>query len=91
MDGSSGTRTQEAMGMDADTILRIKPALTGYLHEFDRGMGRVTNHSHLYTYVSGQLSDLDRKSVEPIADAAGVPPRTLQEFLRARSKITWTN
>jgi len=86
MDGSSGTRTQEAMGMDADTILRIKPALTGYLHEFDRGMGRVTNHSHLYTYVSGQLSDLDRKSVEPIADAAGVPPRTLQEFL---SLLKW--
>jgi len=72
--------------MDADTILRIKPALTEYLHEFDRCMGRVTNHSHMYTYVSGQLSDLDRKSVEPIADAAGVPPRTLQEFL---SLLKW--
>jgi SRSO17 transposase len=74
------------MGMDADTILRIKSALTEYLHEFDRCMGRVTNHDHLYTYVSGQLSDLDRKSVEPIADAAGVPPRTLQEFL---SLLKW--
>jgi len=72
--------------MDADTILRIKPTLTEYLHEFDRCMGRVTNHSHLYTYVAGQLSDLDRKSVEPIADAAGVPPRTLQEFL---SLLKW--
>ncbi len=72
--------------MDADTILEIKPALTAYLHEFDRCMGRSTNHSHLYTYVRGQLSDLDRKSVEPIADAAGVPPRTLQEFL---SLLKW--
>jgi len=72
--------------MDADTILRIKPALTEYLHEFDRCMGRVTNHDHLFTYVGGQLSDLDRKSVEPIADAAGVPPRTLQEFL---SMLKW--
>jgi hypothetical protein len=27
------------------------------------------------------LSNLDRKSVEPIADAAGVPVRTLQEYL----------
>jgi SRSO17 transposase len=72
--------------MDADTILRIKPALTEYLHEFDRCLGRVSNHDHLYTYVSGQLSDLDRKSVEPIADAAGVPPRTLQEFL---SLLKW--
>jgi len=72
--------------MDADTILRIRPMLTAYLHEFDGCMGRVTNRRHLETYVSGQLSDLDRKSVEPIADAAGVPPRTLQEFL---SMLKW--
>ena len=72
--------------MDADTILRIKPMLTEYLHEFDGCMGRITNRTHLQTYVSGQLGDLDRKSVEPIADAAGVPPRTLQEFL---SMLKW--
>lgn len=67
--------------MDAATILRIKPALTQYLHEFDGCMGRVTNRWHLQTYVAGQLSDLQRKSIEPIADAAGQPPRTLQQFL----------
>ena len=67
--------------MDADTILRIKPALTQYLHEFDDCYGRVTARRHLDTYVQGQLSDLPRKSVEPMADAAGIPPRTLQEFL----------
>ena len=72
--------------MDADTILRIRPMLTEYLHEFDRCMGRITNLAHLRTYVSGQLGDLDRKSVEPMADAAGVPPRTLQEFL---SMLKW--
>ena len=72
--------------MDADTILRIRPMLSAYLHEFDGCMGRVTNRPHLQTYVSGQLGDLDRKSVEPIADAAGVPPRTLQEFL---SMLKW--
>jgi SRSO17 transposase len=72
--------------MDADTILRIRPMLTAYLHEFDGCMGRITNRAHLQTYVSGQLGDLDRKSVEPIADAAGVPPRTLQEFL---SMLKW--
>jgi len=60
--------------------------LTKYLHEFDRCMGRITNLAHLRTYVSGQLGDLDRKSVEPMADAAGVPPRTLQEFL---SMLKW--
>ncbi len=67
--------------MDTETILRIKPALTHYLHEFDGCMGRVTNRRHLETYVGGQLSDLQRKSIEPIADAAGQPPRTLQQFL----------
>jgi len=72
--------------MDADTILRIKPALTQYLHEFDAYLGRVTNQAHFSTYVSGQLSNLDRKSIEPIADAADVPPRTLQEFL---SLLKW--
>lgn len=72
--------------MDADTIMEIRPALTEYLHEFDGCMGRASNRTHMETYVSGQLSDLDRKSVEPIADAAGVPPRTLQEFL---SMLKW--
>ncbi|MFQ5705626.1 MAG: IS701 family transposase [Gemmatimonadales bacterium] len=72
--------------MDAQTILRIKPALTQYLHEFDGCMGRRTNRRHLQTYVGGQLSDLQRKSVEPIADAAGESPRTLQEFL---GRLIW--
>jgi SRSO17 transposase len=73
--------TQEVMGMDAATILKIRPALTAYLHEYDCCMGRVTNRSHLETYVRGQLGDLERKSIEPMADAAGQSPRTLQEFL----------
>jgi len=67
--------------MDSDTILRIKPSLTKYLHQFDDCFGRVTARRHLDTYVLGQLGDLPRKSVEPIADASGTPPRTLQEFL----------
>ena len=67
--------------MDAQTILEIKPALTGFLRGFDQCMGRGTNRRHLQTYVTGQLSDLQRKSIEPIADAAGASSRTLQEFL----------
>jgi SRSO17 transposase len=35
----------------------------------------------LETYVRGQLGQLPRKSIEPIALAAGMKPRTLQEFL----------
>ena len=67
--------------MDAQAILGIKPALTTYLHEFDGCFANVRSQRHLATYVAGQLSDLHRKSIEPMADAAGVPPRTLQEFL----------
>ena len=67
--------------MGAETILRIKPALTGYLHEFDGCFGRVTARQHLDRYVQGQLGGLPRKSIEPMADAAGIPPRNLQEFL----------
>jgi SRSO17 transposase len=76
-----GAHRKEAIGMEANTVLSIKPALTRYLHEFDGCFGRITTRHHLDTYVAGQLGDLERKSVEPIADAAGVPPRTLQEFL----------
>jgi SRSO17 transposase len=67
--------------MDAQTILEIRPALTRYLHEFEGCFANVRSQQHLETYVAGQLSDLERKSIEPLADAAGVPPRTLQEFL----------
>ena len=41
----------------------------------------VKTPAHLPTYVAGQLSSLQDKSVEPIALKAGVAPRTLQEFL----------
>ena len=73
--------TQEVLGMDAQAILEIRPALTAYLHEFDGCFANVRSQRHLATYVAGQLSDLQRKSIEPMADAAGIPPRTLQEFL----------
>lgn len=67
--------------MDVATILRIKPALTECLREFDACMGRVANRSHLRNYFTVQRSNPDRKNIEPMADAAGVAPRTLQEFL----------
>lgn len=67
--------------MEAQTMLALKPALTTYLHEFDGCFANRRSQRHVATYVRGQLSNLPRKSLEPMADAAGVPPRTLQEFL----------
>jgi len=67
--------------MDASTIMKLKPELRRFLHQFDPCFGRVTSRRYLDLYVEGQLSDLPRKSIEPMADALGVPPRNLQEFL----------
>lgn len=67
--------------MDANTILRIKPELTSFLRQFDDCFGRVTTRRYLGLYVEGQLGDLPRKSIEPMADAIGEPPRNLQQFL----------
>ena len=69
--------------MDAAEIRRLKPKLVKYLEEFRDCFGRSDTRGHLTTYVEGQLSKLDRKSVEPIALAAGVAPRTLQQFLNS--------
>jgi SRSO17 transposase len=67
--------------MDADQIRRLRSELTRYLKRFDDCFTRPETRGHLRTYVEGQLSDLDEKSCEPIALAAGIPPRNLQEFL----------
>jgi SRSO17 transposase len=67
--------------MDAAQIRRLKAMLTRYLKQFDDCFARRDTRAHLPVYVRGQLSDLSAKSCEPIALHAGVPPRTLQEFL----------
>ena len=67
--------------MDASVILQIKPELTRFLHQLDGYFGRVTTRRYLDLYIEGQLGPLPRKSLEPMADAFGVPPRNLQEFL----------
>lgn len=67
--------------MDADQIRRLKPMLTKYLKQFEDCFDRRDTRAYLPVYVEGQLSNLSEKSCEPIALAAGVPPRNLQEFL----------
>ena len=67
--------------MDAQQIRGLQPMLARFLRRFDDCFARKDTRAHLSVYVSGQLSDLPRKSVEPIALAADVPVRTLQEFL----------
>lgn len=72
--------------MDAAQIRSLGPLLDRYLGHFADCFDRSDTRAHLPVYVRGQLSDLPRKSVEPIALAAGVVPRTLQQFL---SLLEW--
>lgn len=67
--------------MDAKQIKQLKPMLNKYLRQFDGCFGRIEPTERLKAYVTGQLSDLQRKSIEPMADAVGLPPRNLQQFL----------
>lgn len=69
------------MGIELDDLKRLRRELSSFLRKFAVCIKTKRSRSHLATYVSGQISDLERKSVEPIALAAGVAPRTLQEFL----------
>jgi SRSO17 transposase len=57
-------------------------ALDDFLQPYLFCCGYTQTFGHLHTYCRGLLSDLKRKSVEPIALAAGCAVRTLQEFLR---------
>jgi SRSO17 transposase len=69
--------------MTADQILALEPALAEFMGEFDDCFGRSEPRQHLKHYVRGQLSNLQRKSVEPIALFNNIAPRTLQEYLNS--------
>lgn len=57
-------------------------ALDAFLGRYLYCCGYTQTFGHLHTYCRGLLSDLKRKTAEPIALAAGCAIRTLQEFLR---------
>jgi SRSO17 transposase len=67
--------------MTEQEIAGLGPAFAGYLGRFRACFGQKRIAAHFDTYCRGLLSDLPRKSVEPIALEAGNAVRTLQEFL----------
>lgn len=67
--------------MTADQIRSLQPELAALLEMFRSFFVREATFEHCQRYVLGLMADLKRKSIEPIALAAGVPVRTLQEFL----------
>jgi SRSO17 transposase len=67
--------------MTPEEIAGLGPAFRTYLRRFRACFARSASAGHFDTYCRGRLSDLPRKSVEPIALAANTAVRTLQEFL----------
>lgn len=67
--------------MTEQEITALGPAFASYLRRFRGSFGQDRTAVHFDTYCRGLLSDLPRKSIEPIALEAGTAVRTLQEFL----------
>jgi len=67
--------------MDITQFKGIGKELNAFLSQFDDCFSRNGSRQNLRAYVNGQLSNLPRKSIEPIALAADMLPRTLQCFL----------
>jgi SRSO17 transposase len=68
--------------MTPEQIEELGPAVAAYLRQFLFCCDYTQTFRLLEVYCKGLLSDLPRKSAEPIALAAGTAVRTLQEFLR---------
>ena len=67
--------------MDTFAVKPLKRKLSSFLRRFYSSIKTAPSRRHFRTYIQGQLSNLERKSIEPMALAAGVPPRSLQEFV----------
>lgn len=68
--------------MTEEELDGLGSALDAFLRPYLFCCGYTQTFGHLHTYCRGLLSELKRKSVEPIALASGCAVRTLQEFLR---------
>ena len=67
--------------MTDQEIAALGGAFSAYLSRYRDCFLQGRTAAHFDNYCRGLLSDLPRKSVEPIALAAGTAVRTLQEFL----------
>jgi SRSO17 transposase len=68
--------------MTPEQLVALGSAFAVYLRLFAGCFAQARTVEHFHSYCRGLLSDLSRKSVEPIALASGIAVRTLQEFLR---------
>lgn len=69
--------------MTAEQVQAVGPEFTTFLRPFERFFDTLKTIRHFRNYTRGLLTDLPRKTAEPLALHAGVPPRNLQQFLKA--------
>jgi SRSO17 transposase len=69
--------------MTTEQVEAIGPALTAFLQPFERFFATLKTVRHFRQYARGLLSDLPRKTAEPLAQFAGTAPRNVQQFLKA--------
>lgn len=72
--------------MTGDELLKAAGSLEEYLSTYDPLLGRKENKEHFRQFARGQLGTIERKSLEPMADAEKTSARTLQLFF---SKTKW--
>jgi len=69
--------------MKLEEIAGLGRKLADFLERFSGCFKRKKCQNLMQAYVSGQLSSCQRKSIEPMALAVGVAPRTLQRFVES--------
>ena len=72
--------------MTGEDLTEMMNGLEEYLGTYDHLLGRPENREHVRRFARGQLGVIERKSLEPIADAEGIAPRVLQFFF---SRYKW--
>jgi len=72
----------DEVGLGADQVSELGQALNDFLDPFRICYKRSEQRANSETFIKGFLSDLDRKSIEPIALAYGKSPRAMQNFMQ---------
>lgn len=78
---SSKIYNLEISVMNYEQLASFEPALAQFLEKIRHCFKRDKTCGYLQKYMLGLMTDLKRKSIEPIALASGMAVRTLQEFL----------
>jgi hypothetical protein len=65
----------EDLPVSVDDIAELPRRLKRFAAEFEECFVSRPTHAHFLTYMRGQASRLERKSVEPMALEMGVPQR----------------